>query len=101
VFGFVYVLGAKPFKHIQATRPGKGPSLQYCGDSCGDAFNILKYKWDSLATLGLEFGPKTADKKSSEDGGCVETTAVIHRTRWVEHKCSGRFVSVLGGSAHM
>jgi hypothetical protein len=32
---------------------------------------------------------KAADKKSSEDGGCVETTAVIHRTHWVERRCSG------------
>jgi hypothetical protein len=46
--------------------------------------------------LRLEFGPKTADKKSSEDGGCVETTAVIHRTHWVEHECSGSVCFVFG-----
>ena len=45
----------------------------------------------------LEFGPKTADKKNSEDGGCVETTAVIHRTHLNRAPiCSARFVSVFG-----
>jgi hypothetical protein len=31
---------------------------------------------------GLEVRPKNCYEKSGEDGGCVETTAVIHRTHW-------------------
>ena len=104
VFGYVFVLGSQTFHRVTGSQPPARPLiLPHCGDSCGDAASIsFKYCGESLAMLRLQFGPKTADKKSSEDGSCVETTAVIHRTHLNRALAAllGLF-RFLGRSAHM